>query len=123
MHIEKVLERFLKQQLYSGKLFTFKEEYGTAQIPYDSIWYFQSMNHKVILHTKEGQREFYGKLSEVETCVPKHFIRIHKSYLVNEWFISRFHYDKVILRNEQELTISKTYRNAVQARMSQMTKE
>ena len=122
-HIEKVLQRFLKQQSHLGKLFTFKEEHGTVQIPYDSIWYFQSMNHKVIIHTREEQREFYGKLSDIEEIAPKHFIRIHKSYLVNEFFISRFHYDKVILRNEQKLTISKTYRNAIQDKLRQTMKE
>ena len=118
-HIEKVLKRFQKQQSNFGKIFTFKEEYGNAQISYDSIWYFQSMNHKVIIHTANGERDFYGKLSEVEEIAPKYFIRIHKSFLVNEHFVSRFHYDKVILRNKQTLTISKTYRSAVQKRIRQ----
>ena len=122
-HIQKVLQRFLKQQSYTSESFTFKEERGNAQLPYDSIWYFQSMNHKIIIHTKDEQREFYGKLSDVEKMVPNHFIRIHKSYLVNEFFISRFHYDKVILRNQQTLTISKPYRNAVQNKVRQAINE
>lgn len=121
--VKKVLLRFLKQRTGAGKIFTFREEYGNAQISYDSIMYFQSMNHKVILHTGEGQREFYGKLSDVERMAPDYFIRIHKSYLVNEAFISRFHYDKVTLRNEQKLTISKSYRNAVHDRVRQKMKE
>lgn len=122
-HIKKVLQRFLKKQAGFGKIFTFKEEYGNSQISYDSIWYFQSMGHKVIIHTADNQRDFYGKLSEVEEIAPKHFIRIHKSFLVNEHFIHRFHYDKIILRDEQILTISKTYRNTVQKRILQATKD
>ncbi len=121
--ISKVLQRFLKQTSAFGKIFSFKEDHGDVQIPYDSIWYFQSMNHKVIIHTIEGQREFYGKLSDVENIAPDYFVRIHKSYLVNENFISRFHYDKVILRDNQKLTISKSYRNAVQERVHQKIKE
>ena len=86
-------------------------------LPYGSIWYFQSMGHKILIHMLEGQKEFYGKLTDVEAIVPDYFVRIHKSYLVNENFISRFQYDKVILRNEQKLTISKSYRSAIRARI------
>lgn len=121
--IEKILQRFLKRRTGTGKVFTFKEEHGAARIPYDSICYFQSMNHKVVIHTMEGQKEFYGKLADVENAAPDYFVRIHKSYLVNESFISRFHYDKVILRNDQKLAISRSYRNAVQERIRQGMEE
>ncbi len=115
--VEKVLQRFLKRQVSAKKIFTFKEEHGNVRIPYDSIWYFQSMNHKVIVHCIEGQKEFYGKLTDVEDMAPDYFVRIHKSYLVNEHYVSRFHYDKIILQNNQKLTISKSYRSAVQNRI------
>ncbi len=121
--IEKIMMRFLKQKSNFGNFFSFKEEHGNAKIPYDSIWYFQSMNHKVLIHTADSQREFYGKLNDVENLAPDYFVRIHKSYLVNEYFVSRFHYDKVILRNDQKLTISKSYRNAVQERIRQSMKD
>lgn len=115
--VENVLSRFLKQQMEREKVFTYKEKYGDAMLPYGSIWYFQSMGHKILIHMLEGQKEFYGKLTDVEAIVPDYFVRIHKSYLVNENFISRFQYDKVILRNEQKLTISKSYRSAIRARI------
>lgn len=121
--VEKIFLRFLKQKSVMGKMFTFMEDRGDAKLPYDSIWYFQSMNHKVVIHTAEGQREFYGKLSDVENIAPDYFIRIHKSYLVNETYVNRFHYDKVILRNNQKLTISKSYRSVVQNRVRQKLKE
>ncbi len=120
--ITKIFTRFLKQKNEAGKIFTFKEEHGDAHISYDSIWYFQSMNHKIMIHTIEGQRVFYGKLTDIENIAPDYFVRIHKSYLVNENFIKRFHYDRVILRNDEKLTISKTYRDIVQTRVRQRMK-
>lgn len=117
--LEGVLQRFFKQQTGLQKVFLYKRGHGVGQIPYNSILYFQSMNHKVVIHTTAGQREFYGKLKEVEDTVPENFIRIHKSYLVNECFIVRFHYEKIILQNEQILTISKSYRSEIQKRVSQ----
>ena len=119
--VEKIMRRFKKKQTNIGNVFIFKEEHGDAKISYDSIWYFQSMNHKVIIHTVDGQKEFYGKLTDIESRVPNYFLRIHKSFLVNEHFISRFHYDKVILRNEQKLTISKPYRNIVREKVVRQT--
>lgn len=117
--IEKVLQRFLKQQASMGRVFTYRNVHGNVQIPYASIWYFQSMNHKIVIHTIDGQKEFSGKLTDIENMAPDYFVRIHKSYLVNEFFVNRFHYDKVIMRNNQKLTISKTYRSMVQDRISQ----
>ena len=113
-----IMQRFIRQQSGLGKLFVYKDGHGKAQIPYASVWYFQSMNHKVAIHTMEGQKEFYGKLAEVESAAPDYFVRIHKSYLVNEYFIESYHYDKVVLRGGQKLAISKSYRNAVQERIS-----
>lgn len=117
--LEGVLRRFLIQQTKLQRVFLYKEGHGVEQVPYDSILYFQSMNHKVVIHTTEEQREFYGKLREVENVAPDYFVRIHKSYLVNEHFIGRFSYEKVILQNEQVLTISKSYRSIMQSRVCQ----
>lgn len=117
--LDGVLRRFFRQQTGMRKSFMYKRGHGVGQVPFDSILYFQSMNHKVVIHTTEGQREFYGQLGEVEDAVPDYFIRIHKSYLVNEHFISRFQYEKIVLRNGQILTISKSYRGTVQGRVSQ----
>lgn len=117
--LEGVLQRFFRQQTRMQKVFLYKRGHGVGQIPYNSILYFQSMNHKVVIHTTGGQREFYGKLKEVEDTAPENFIRIHKSYLVNENFIVQFQYEKIILQNEQILTISKSYRSEIQKRVSQ----
>ena len=118
-----ILQRFIRQQSGLGKLFVYKDGHGKAQIPYTSVWYFQSMNHKVVIHTMDGQKEFYGKLEEVASAAPDFFVRIHKSYLVNEYYINSFHYDKVILRGGQKLAISKSYRNAIQERISKQAEE
>lgn len=118
--LDNVMQRFMKKQICMGKVFNFKEEYGDARISYDAIMYFQSMDHKVIIHTAEGQKEFYGKLTEVESKVPDYFWRIHKSFLVNEHYVGRFYYDKVVLRNGQKLTISKPYRNVIRDRVVEL---
>jgi len=117
--IANVLQRFFRQKADRMENFVYKKGYGTDWVPYSAILYFQSMNHKIIIHTVNGQKEFYGKLKEVESTAPGYFIRIHKSFLVNGHFIRRFQYEKVILQNEQKLTISRSYRNRVQDRIQE----
>ena len=104
------------------KVITFREGHGNVQIPYSSICYFQSMNHKIMVYTIDGQNEFYGKLTEVEQEAPESFIRIHKSYLVNEAFISCFYYDSVMLKNNKKLPISRAYRSVIRGNIVQNSK-
>ncbi len=113
VQIDKLIHRFVIHQNSVRKMFSFKESYGDMQIPYSSIMYFKSKDHKIIIHTNDGKNEFYAKLSDIEKIVPDYFIRIHQSYLVNENFIECIHYNNIILRNEQKLPISKTYRGII----------
>ena len=111
--IENILERFLAQKTGTENKLLFKEKHKNVQIEYSYVCYFQSANHKIIINKTEGTNEFYGKLTDVERDAPDSFIRIHKSYLVNEQFVKSFFYDSVLLKNDKKLPISKTYRSNV----------
>lgn len=110
--LEATLKRFIVNKNNNSK-FLFKEKYKYTQVDYDSIYYFKSQNHKIMICCNEGKHEFYGKLSMVVKIVPHNFIRIHKSYLVNEYYIKKFNYESIILDNDVELPISKAYRSAI----------
>lgn len=73
----------------------------------DEIYYAESQNHKVILHTDKGIIEYYGKISDLETKLQGRFFRIHKGYLVNMSYIDRYSKTAVILTNKDELPLSK----------------
>lgn len=115
--VERVLKRYLKKHEETGKLFTFKMGQEIIRLPYSSIMYVQSRAHKLLVYTMESQWEFYGKLEEMENIMPEYFVRIHKSFLVNEYFITSYSYDKVSLLNNQQLNISRKYINEIHKRM------
>ena len=121
--LEHTIKRFVRKQEGTGRRFCFKTAQGVRELPYTEIMYFQSRGHKLAAHTIEGEQEFYGKLEEVERQVPAHFMRIHKSYLVNIHFISSYHHDSVCLRNQQKLTISRPYKEYVQEYVSRRVRE
>ena len=73
----------------------------------EEIDYAESQNHKVILHTKSGVLEYYGKISDLEAQLQGQFFRIHKGYLVNMSYIDSYTKCEVKLCNHDVLPLSK----------------
>lgn len=86
-------------------------------IPYGDIRYFVSEGRKIRIVTTQGEKEFYGKLRELEKTLPKDFLKIHQSYLVHTLFVARYAYDEVELTDGTILSISKKYRKQVRERL------
>lgn len=88
------------------------------QIPYDSINYIESASRKLIIHTKDKDYSYYQRLDIAEQQLPSNqFVRIHKSYLIAQSFISSYTNYKVLLMNGAELSISTTYRDSFKKKM------
>ena len=92
-------------------------EYHTGKmvnrVRINEILYMRSNMRKVIIKTLKGEEEFYGNLTSVAEKVPEYFVRIHKSYIINNNYASKYAYDSVELIDGETLAISKPYRKAV----------
>ena len=83
------------------------------RVPLSSVLYFESNGRKLILHQKNGEIEFYGKMSEIqEEMEQQGFVRIHQSYLVSRDEIRMIRRDSVIV-GEVELPVSRRYAEQV----------
>lgn len=84
------------------------------KVAYRDILFIESSNRKIKVHKEEACIEFYGKLEDVLAGLDqRYFWRIHKSYVVNYPKVMRFEYEKVILDNHIELSISQQYRTKI----------
>ena len=94
--------------------FLYKKHRMTYQVSYREILYFQSLGRKVEIHTSDGVNEFYGKLSSLmEEGLPKQFVQIHQSYIINRDYISCFGNGRVYLRGHKGyFNVSQPYRQA-----------
>lgn len=92
-------------------------------IPYGEILYFISEGRKIRIMTAHGEKEFYGKIRELEKTLPKEFLKIHQSYLVHTLFVARYAYEEVELTDGTILSISKKYRKQVRERLLRGGKE
>lgn len=73
----------------------------------ENIYYAESRSHKVILHLKEENLEYYGKLGELEGKLTGQFFRIHKGYIVNLAYVEEYSRLAVTVENGDKLLISK----------------
>ena len=104
--------------------FPFTYNKAVRKIPLNRIYYFESQNRIVHIHTlKNGsavsddtENKFYGKMNDVERQLSErngNFIRIHQSYLVNFDYIKSMNFDRVCMSDGTVLQISEDRQKAV----------
>lgn len=95
-------------------IFTYRKTIETYKVQIKDIMYFESLNREIKIVTINNEDTFYGIIQEIfETVAKYQFIRIHRSYVVNYRHVAIFKYDKVIMRNGIQLTISQPRRKEV----------
>lgn len=86
----------------------FDELGHSFEISIEDTLYLEAKDKYVNIVTKNGGFFIRNTLSEMEKMLEKyHFIRIHKSFLVNLCMIYAIKYNKVILDGGQELPLSR----------------
>ena len=115
--INEVLELAAKILGRNETKFAYQSGRDYFYIPYGEIRYFVSEGRKIRVVTVRGEKEFYGKIKELEKTVPKDFLKIHQSYLVHTLFVARYAYEEVELTDGTILSISKKYRKQVREKL------
>lgn len=107
-----VLHSAPKNASKNNVVFTAKTKTTMYQIPYGSIYYFESKNKRISLRTENREIEFYHTLSRLEEEVPPYFFRCHHSYLVNLNYVLAVDWTtmSVQLRSRITLPVSRHYR-------------
>lgn len=70
------------------------------------IYYIESANKKVIIHSSAGILECYGKMEEMERITGNGFYRCHRCYLVNMEKISSYNADTIKVVNGDKLILA-----------------
>ena len=105
-----VFERALKELSATEertKRYILVKNSGVQQKVYiKDIYYIESANKKVIIHTKAGILESYGKMEELEQMTSGVFYRCHRCYLVNMEKITSYNADSIKVVNGDELILA-----------------
>ena len=92
--------------------YSIKGEFG--RIAYKDIKCFLSDNKKINIITTKGSVTINGKLKEIAQSLPKNFIQIHQSHVINMDYIDKCSHTIINLKGEKEsLSISRAYKAIV----------
>lgn len=91
--------------------FHFKVKNSDFRLKFSEILYFESRLRKVLLVTESRTYEFYNSLNELFPKLPKYFVQIHRSYIINIKKVNAFCGNSVVMENNTEITVSQTYRH------------
>jgi DNA-binding LytR/AlgR family response regulator len=87
--------------------------------PLDSIFYIQGLKDYSIIFTKDGKIIVKGSLKAVEDLFPaQYFMRIHKSYMVAESKIKHVQSNKLVLLNDVDIPIGRSYKHNLDTRLN-----
>ncbi len=86
-----------------------RENRQMVPIGLEDIQYIESMDNYVKIHTKSKTTITKEKISKIAERLPDNFVRIHRSYIVNQHHISSYNREKVMI-SEASLPISRTYK-------------
>lgn len=111
--IDEAMELAVKLLEKSMKKFEFQNGREHCYIPYNEILFFTSNRRKIEIRTIHGSQEFYGKIKMLEDTLPREFLAIHKSYIINRTHVARYTYEDVRMDDGTILTISKAHRKQV----------
>lgn len=80
------MERYTLQTNRTHKVYTMEAGGRKISIDYDDILFFETSGnvHKVMLHAKNRQMEFFGTIKELANTFGNDFVRCHRSFLVNK---------------------------------------
>ena len=80
-----------------------------TKILFKDIIYAEVFNRKVIIHTINGDTEYYGKLSDLEKKVGEDFFRPHRSYLIHFKYVLRYDAVSAVMENGTALIAKQNY--------------
>ncbi|RKD33828.1 LytR/AlgR family response regulator transcription factor [Lacrimispora algidixylanolytica] len=123
--LEAVLDHVM-EQLTSAKTQFLTIQSGSCiqRFSYSDILYLEVRNRKVTVHSQTGNVDFYGKLDTLEKCLPTHFFRCHRSFIVNMDFVMQISKTDLLITNGELIPVSKRkYQDFSIAFMKQMQKE
>ncbi len=97
----------------TGNSYLFRNKQDIIRIPYKDILSFSSCLHYVDILTVDETYQQYSTLNSIIEHLPKEFIRIHKSCIVNISHIRMIKKNVIVLSNRMTATIGRSYIKSV----------
>jgi len=107
----KAQERFSVHETSSNSYFFVKSSGQQHKINFDEILYVESIKDYINIKTENHEYIVLDTLKSMENQLPKNFVRVHKSFIVNLDKINKIDLRNVFLISGKEIPIGETYRS------------
>lgn len=106
-----------RDSAHNEEIFVIETKDGIRHIPYSQICFFEARQKKIYATTRTAAYPFYQTLDEIETLLPKQYVRCHRSYIVNWDFVERIGLSEatIYLTNGMQVAFSRTYKAVVKS--------
>lgn len=109
---------FHVEQQKTYQFLTGKQNEDWVPVPINEISHIESLQKKTWFYRKGESFSTQVPLKDLQTRLPDQFIRIHRSFIINIYFIERITRDiasnyVIILKDGTELSVSQSYANTV----------
>lgn len=100
-------------------MFLIKNNDGRTLIPYEDIYYFEAVNKKITVRTKQEEYEIYDTIEKLLETLPNNFMRCHRSFIINKTLIKNVRLSDGIIQLYGSVTVplSRSYKKAVKEYM------
>ncbi len=108
-HLEQCIDS-LEGLVSDSQTITYQKNRTLCSISCREVLALESKGHTIHIRTRDGRsdREFPGRLDEMEERLPEEFIRVHKSYIVNMKYIDRVERKGILLQGGRAVPISRS---------------
>ncbi|MDE7224156.1 MAG: LytTR family DNA-binding domain-containing protein [Acetatifactor sp.] len=120
MRLKRELDRWLeKYRREDRRSILVTNEDGHHRVELSTLYYLETYNRNVKLHTNDGEIISYKKMKELEAELENaHFIRCHSGYLVNPFFVKRVDKLEITLTDGESIPISQPRRKLVMEKLA-----
>ena len=107
---ESALQEAMRQYIDNQQIYIHKTKSQITKIKISDIYYLQSQQHNITIHTSHGIYRKYGTLSqELNTLYPYGFIKCTQSCIVSLSKIRTIQNNDIILIDNTVLHVSRSY--------------
>lgn len=116
--LERTLDRSLKRLTKRPEPSLFIRTASWCRtVKLSQIYYCEVINRKIYLHTKEGTFDHYGRMKDLEQQLGDHFIKCHRSFLINPEHLSSYAGGQVTLTDGSKVPVSRKYHQLLMDQM------
>ncbi len=95
----------------------------STKVLLSDLLYAEVFNRKVILHTINGDIEYYGRLTDLSEQAGKDFYRTHRAFLVNLHYVEKYNATTIWLEQGTALLSKKQFSGFVQQYMRYLNRQ